>query len=104
MDVVYDNFGRKGTADKAMHAIRSGGVFMILMGGNGGQPDQAKDQSADAPQPDHDSNAKPSEADSGLVETPESKPKPKRQPRRKPKPKVEGDQPAGDGEQPEAAE
>jgi NADPH:quinone reductase-like Zn-dependent oxidoreductase len=38
VDVVYDNFGLKGTADKAMHAIRSGGVLMILMGGNGGQP------------------------------------------------------------------
>jgi alcohol dehydrogenase len=38
VDVVYDNFGRPGTADKAMHAIRKGGVFMILPGGNKGQP------------------------------------------------------------------
>jgi len=41
VDVVFDNFGRQGTADKAMHAIRSGGVFMILMGGNGGQPSRS---------------------------------------------------------------
>lgn len=38
VDVVYDNFGLPGTADKAMHAIRKGGVFMILPGGNKGQP------------------------------------------------------------------
>jgi len=38
VDVVYDNFGLPGTADKAMHAIRSGGVFMILFGGNAGKP------------------------------------------------------------------
>ena len=48
------------------------------------------------------------EADSGLVETPESKPKPKRAPRRKPKPKADADgADAGDnagGDQPEAAE
>merc|ERR1712117_45325 len=37
VDVVYDNFGLPGTADKAMHAIRSGGVFMVLFGGNGGR-------------------------------------------------------------------
>merc|ERR1711920_82516 len=37
VDVVYDNFGLPGTADKAMHAIRPGGVFMILIGGNGGK-------------------------------------------------------------------
>lgn len=37
VDVVYDNFGLPGTADKAMHAIRQGGVFMILVGGNGGK-------------------------------------------------------------------
>ena len=48
--------------------------------------------------------------ETGLVETPENKPKPKRQPRRKPKPKPEGEAPAGDsppsdgGDQPEAAE
>jgi len=38
VDVVFDNFGLPGTADKAMHAIRSGGVFMILFGGNAGKP------------------------------------------------------------------
>ena len=38
-------------------------------------------------------SSKGGEEDSGLVETPESKPKPKRAPRRKPKPKADGDQP-----------
>merc|ERR1711924_257084 len=28
--------GAKGTADKIMHAIRPGGAFLVLMGGNGG--------------------------------------------------------------------
>ena len=28
--------GAKGTADKAMHAIRAGGVYLVLPGGNGG--------------------------------------------------------------------
>jgi len=37
VDVVFDNFGLPGTADKAMTAIRSGGVFMILSGGNDGK-------------------------------------------------------------------
>jgi len=37
VDAVYDNFGVPGTADKAMHAIRSGGSFLVLMGGNGGE-------------------------------------------------------------------
>jgi len=36
VDIVFDNFGAKGTADKIMHAIRSGGTFLVLMGGNGG--------------------------------------------------------------------
>merc|ERR1712224_358821 len=36
VDIVYDNFGAKGTADKMMHSIRSGGTFLVLMGGNGG--------------------------------------------------------------------
>ena len=44
------------------------------------------------------------DGDSGLVDTPESKPKPKRAPRRKPKPKDEGEVPSGGGDQPEAAE
>lgn len=45
-------------------------------------------------------------SDSGLVETPESKPKPKRAPRRKPKPKVEKPQGEADtsGDEPKAAE
>jgi len=36
VDVVFDNFGVPGTADKIMHAIRPGGTFLVLMGGNGG--------------------------------------------------------------------
>lgn len=36
VDIVFDNFGAKGTADKIMHSIRSGGTFLVLMGGNGG--------------------------------------------------------------------
>ena len=48
----------------------------------------------------------PAEEDSGLVETPESKPKPKRAPRRKPKPKPKAEtaQSAEGGDQPEAPE
>jgi len=37
VDVVYDTLGLPGTADKAMPAIRSGGVFVTLFGGNGGK-------------------------------------------------------------------
>ena len=50
--------------------------------------------------------SKEDDEDSGLVETPESKPKPKRAPRRKPKPKAEaeGGPAEGSGDQPEAAE
>jgi len=36
VDVVFDNFGIPGTADKMMHAIRPGGTFLVLPGGNGG--------------------------------------------------------------------
>lgn len=36
VDIVYDNLGVPGTADKLMHAIRPGGTFLVLMGGNGG--------------------------------------------------------------------
>lgn len=36
VDIVFDNLGAKGTADKMMHAIRSGGTFLVLMGGSGG--------------------------------------------------------------------
>ena len=32
VDVVYDNFGAKGTADKALRVIRKGGVFIFLPG------------------------------------------------------------------------
>lgn len=37
IDIVYDNFGAKGTADRAMRAIRAGGVFLVMDTGNGGQ-------------------------------------------------------------------
>jgi len=37
VDVVFDNFGKPGTADKAMHAIRAGGVFLVLEGGLSGK-------------------------------------------------------------------
>jgi len=44
VDVVYDNYARPGTADKAMHTIRHGGVFMILQDVNSGAPsDHPKD-------------------------------------------------------------
>eukprot|EP01065_Artemidia_motanka_P000737 TRINITY_DN10340_c0_g1_i1.p1 TRINITY_DN10340_c0_g1~~TRINITY_DN10340_c0_g1_i1.p1 ORF type:complete len:361 (+),score=133.81 TRINITY_DN10340_c0_g1_i1:64-1083(+) len=36
VDIVYDNYGHPGTADKAMHAIRPGGVFLVLEGGLNG--------------------------------------------------------------------
>merc|ERR1711879_768255 len=35
VDIVFDNLGRPGTADKAMHAIRSGGTYLVLTGGGG---------------------------------------------------------------------
>ena len=67
---------------------------------------QAAADPAQTPQPDVEGAAKGGEDDSGLVETPESKPKPKRAPRRKPKPKAdaEAQPPADGGDQPEAAE
>ena len=36
VDIYVDNHGARGEADKAMHAIRSGGVYLILPGGGGG--------------------------------------------------------------------
>jgi len=36
VDIVIDNYGAKGTADKAMKALRAGGVYLVLPGGNGG--------------------------------------------------------------------
>ncbi|MEP5730042.1 MAG: DUF4167 domain-containing protein [Sulfitobacter sp.] len=59
---------------------------------------------AQAPQPEVEARVKETTEESGLVETPESKPKPKRAPRRKPRPKPENDAPTGEGDQPEAAE
>jgi hypothetical protein len=67
------------------------------------QERESQQQPAAAPQ--HDGSDQPvvvdTAEDSGLVETPESKPR--RSPRRKPKPKAEPDQSAG-GDTPKAAE
>jgi hypothetical protein len=30
VDIVYDNYGAEGTADKAMHTIREGGVYLLM--------------------------------------------------------------------------
>ncbi|MFY0645852.1 DUF4167 domain-containing protein [Sulfitobacter geojensis] len=78
----------------------------------GGQPQQAgnEQRAQAAPVTDQPVVEADADGDSGLVETPESKPKPKRAPRRKPKPKPEAKaepkpENAGDsGDQPEAAE
>ena len=35
VDVVYDNYGAPGTADKAMAALKPGGVFIFLPGKGG---------------------------------------------------------------------
>merc|ERR1712039_755649 len=35
VDIVYDNYGAAGTADSAMPALRSGGVFIFLPGKGG---------------------------------------------------------------------
>ena len=34
--VVYDNYGAKGTADKAMPKIKPGGTYLLLPGGEDG--------------------------------------------------------------------
>ncbi|MFK7744140.1 MAG: DUF4167 domain-containing protein [Roseobacter sp.] len=74
------------------------------------QEREAAQQAASANDPQPDVPDAPAEGESGLVETPESQPKPKRAPRRKPRPKQEkpaDDAPTspndGDGA-PEAAE
>jgi NADPH:quinone reductase-like Zn-dependent oxidoreductase len=36
VDIVYDNYGTKGTADRAMHAIKPGGVYLVISSGGGG--------------------------------------------------------------------
>lgn len=36
VDMVFDNIGIAGTADRAMRTIKSGGTFLVLMGGGGG--------------------------------------------------------------------
>jgi len=36
VDIVIDNHGAKGTADKAMRTIKAGGVYILLPGGGGG--------------------------------------------------------------------
>jgi len=30
VDIVYDNYGKEGTADKAMKALRSGGMYLMM--------------------------------------------------------------------------
>lgn len=30
VDIVYDNYGAEGTADKAMRTIRKGGVYLLM--------------------------------------------------------------------------
>ena len=67
---------------------------------SGKQDGDAAQDPSEAPQPD----VVEAEADSGLVETPESKPKAKRAPRRKPRAKADEGQNDGSGDQPEAAE
>jgi len=37
VDIVFDNLGVPGTADALMPAIKSGGTFLVLMGGKGGK-------------------------------------------------------------------
>jgi len=37
VDLVFDNIGLAGTADKAMHAIKTGGTYLVLTGGDGGK-------------------------------------------------------------------
>ena len=62
-------------------------------------------EAAEQPAAEAEAASEAPQADSGLVETPESKPKTRRTPRRNPKPKPEGDAPKADGgDQPEAAE
>lgn len=77
-------------------------------GGNNDGGHQRNSDPSQSNQPDVIVDTSDAEEDSGLVETPESKPKPKRAPRRKPKPKADAE--GGDasdssgGDQPEAAE
>jgi len=33
VDIVYDNYGTEGTGDRAMHAIRKGGAYLLLPNG-----------------------------------------------------------------------
>merc|ERR1719183_2989246 len=43
VDIVYDNYGAAGTADAAMPAIRSGGVFIWLPGKGGAKAKHPKE-------------------------------------------------------------
>lgn len=36
VDIVYDNYGAQGTADRAMRTIRTGGTYLVLTGGGKG--------------------------------------------------------------------
>lgn len=37
VDIVFDNLGTPGTADRAMRTIKTGGTILVLPGGNGGK-------------------------------------------------------------------
>eukprot|EP00039_Didymoeca_costata_P006101 m.87510 g.87510 ORF g.87510 m.87510 type:complete len:341 (+) comp13112_c0_seq1:19-1041(+) len=37
VDLVFDNYGAKGSADKAMRVLKPGGTYLILPGGGGGE-------------------------------------------------------------------
>ena len=37
VDIVYDNYGAAGTADRAMRTMKHGGTILVLPGGNGGK-------------------------------------------------------------------
>jgi len=43
IDIVYDNYGAEGTADKAMRVLRSGGVYIYLPGKGGSLSNQTKE-------------------------------------------------------------
>jgi 2-methylene-furan-3-one reductase len=43
VDIVYDNYGAAGTADKALRVLRTGGVFIYLPGKGGSLSNQTKE-------------------------------------------------------------
>tara|TARA_R110002110_G_scaffold401868_2_gene618875 strand:- start:2215 stop:2853 length:639 start_codon:yes stop_codon:yes gene_type:complete len=68
------------------------------------KPPQKKPKAQDATDLPDFVTGSSTDDDSGLVETPESKPKPKRAPRRKPKPKADPAPDTGGDDQPDAPE